>query len=85
MDSNCSTLAVGLPTASSNYTAINDSSLFAVSVSSSSLEVGETYDYLIARRSTSGRVKDLISALFDEDSVVFDQNIPERNKVVLLG
>ena len=60
---------MGSPTASSFVTAIKVSSLPAVSFSSSSLvEVGVNCDYLIARRSTSGRVKELISALFVKDS-----------------
>ena len=72
---------MGSPTATSLNTAIDDSSLSAVSLSSSSLGVGNIDDYLIARRFTSGRVKELISALFDEDRVVFSQNIPKQNKV----
>ena len=61
LGSNCTTSAVGSPTASFFVTAINVSSLFAVSVSSSSLGVGETYDYLIARSLTSDLVRLLIS------------------------
>ena len=76
---------MGLPTASSLNTAINVSSLSAVSLSSSSLGVGNIDDYLIARRFTSGRVKELISALFDKDRVFFDQNIPERNRATFYG
>ena len=60
---------MGSPTASSFVTAIKVSSLPAVSFSSSSLvEVGVNCDYLIARRSTSGRVRELISALLVKDS-----------------
>jgi len=57
---------VGSPTASSFVTAIKVSSLPAASFSSSSLEVGVKSDYLIEGSSTSGLVKELISALFGQ-------------------
>ena len=57
--SNCSTSAAGSPTASSLNTAIKDSSLPAVSLSSSSLEAGNIDDYPITRKnSTSDLVRD---------------------------